>query len=285
MRVIRLTGITASLSVLTLCLNSPVAECAPEAPKERSFRPVVPIKKSVPERVAQESRIVTVKIPQPLPTAENSLFPEGSVPETVLSPTSEIIDLSPFTPETVSAADTPPSQIKIPREDELVPARREDPPTLARLRVEAHKLAEMGLTYKFGSDNPDTGGLDCSGAVQHLLRSIGVDDVPRTSYQQYDWLKKGKTLDDVYGKNSTSKMLKKLTPGDLIFWGGTWKSGHRVSHVMIYMGYNPEEDKHYVFGARGKSSKGLLGHGVDIFELDPNRGQLVAHGKIPGLKY
>ena len=143
----------------------------------------------------------------------------------------------------------------------------------------------MGLTYKFGSDNPDTGGLDCSGAVQHLLKSIGVDDVPRTSYQQYDWLKKEKTLDDVYGKNSTSKMLKKLSPGDLIFWGGTWKSGHRVSHVMIYMGYNPEEDKHYVFGARGKSSKGLLGNGVDIFELAPNRGQLVAHGKIPGLKY
>ena len=285
MRVIGLTGFTASLSVLTLCLNSPVAECATEAPKERSFRPVVPIKKSVPERVAQESQIVTVKIPQAVPTPEKSLFPEGSVPETVLSPTSEIIDVSSFIPEIVSAADTPPGQIKIPSEDELVPTRREDPPTLARLRVEAHKLAEMGLIYKFGSDNPDTGGLDCSGAVQHLLRSIGVDDVPRTSYQQYDWLKKGKTLDDVYGKNSTSKMLKKLTPGDLIFWGGTWKSRHRVSHVMIYMGYNPEEDKHYVFGARGKSSKGLLGNGVDIFELDPYRGQLVAHGKIPGLKY
>ena len=285
MRVIRLTGITASLSIFTLCLNSQVAECAPEAPKERSFRPVVPIKKSVPERIAQESRVVTVNIPQPVPAPENSLFPEGSVPETALSPTSEVIDVSPFTPETVSAADTPPGQIKIPSEEELVPARREDPRSLARLRGEAHKLAEMGLTYKFGSDNPDTGGLDCSGAVQHLLRSIGVEDVPRTSYQQYDWLKKKKTLDDVYGKNSTSKMLKKRSPGDLIFWGGTWKSGHRVSHVMIYMGYNPEENKHYVFGARGKSSKGLLGNGVDIFELDPNRGQLVAHGKIPGLKY
>ena len=98
MRVIGLTGFTASLSVLTLCLNSPVAECAPEAPKERSFRSVVPIKKSVPERVARESRIVTVIIPQAVPTPEKSLFPEGSVPETVLSPTSEIIDVAPFTP-------------------------------------------------------------------------------------------------------------------------------------------------------------------------------------------
>lgn len=284
MRVFSLTGLTASISILALCYHLPKAECAPDAPKQRSFRPVVPIKKSIPERVAQKSRVVTVTIP-PVPAPESSLFPEGSIPDIELSPNSKEVDIPLFTPEQVSTADTLPEQIQIPSEDELVPACKEDPRTLARLRDEAHRMAEMGLTYTFGSDNPDTGGLDCSGAVQQLLKSIGVNDVPRTSYQQYDWLKRNKTLDDVYGKNSTSKMLKKLSPGDLIFWGGTWKSGHRVSHVMIYMGYNPDEDKHYVFGARGKKSKGLLGNGVDIFDLDPNRGQLVAHGKIPGLKY
>ena len=54
---------------------------------------------------------------------------------------------------------------------------------------------------------------------------------------------------------------------------------------MIYMGWNPETDKHYIFGAQSKKSKGMLGNGVDIFELDPNRGRLIGHGKIPGLIY
>jgi hypothetical protein len=54
---------------------------------------------------------------------------------------------------------------------------------------------------------------------------------------------------------------------------------------MLYLGYDPNADKHYIFGARGKNSKGLLGNGVDVFELDPDRGRLIAHGKIPGLQY
>ncbi|HRQ90648.1 MAG TPA: NlpC/P60 family protein, partial [Bacteroidia bacterium] len=160
-----------------------------------------------------------------------------------------------------------------------------DGPTLSRLRNEAHLLAGKKLRYVFGADDPDTGGLDCSSTIQLLLTNIGVKDVPRTSYDQYEWLKRKKMLDDVYGRSSSSKLLKKLSPGDLIFWGGTWKSGHRVSHVMLYMGYDPAADKHYVFGARGKSTTGLTGSGVDIFELNTESGRLVAHGKIPGLIY
>ncbi|NNE90895.1 MAG: hypothetical protein HKN23_04550, partial [Verrucomicrobiales bacterium] len=50
------------------------------------------------------------------------------------------------------------------------------------------------------------------------------------------------------------------------------------------MGWNPENGKHYVFGARGRKKKGLTGAGVDVFELDPDRGVLVGHGKVPGLR-
>ncbi len=160
-----------------------------------------------------------------------------------------------------------------------------DGPTLSKLREEAHRLANQGLEYKFGYDNPEKGGLDCSGVVQHLLTKIGVKGVPRTSYDQYYWMRKNKTLDDVFGKKADQKLFKKLSPGDLIFWGNTWKSGHRVSHVMIYMGWNPDTDKHYIFGAQGRKSKGMLGNGVDIFELEPNRGRLIGHGKVPGLIY
>lgn len=252
--------------------------------RERSFRPIVPIKQNVSDGEAlQRTQTISVKIPPsieipppPIPAPESSLFPENSIPE---------ID---FPPETYVETE-PDGEFDVTDQDVALPGEKRESasnqPTLSRLREEAHKLANEGLTYKFGSDDPDDGGLDCSGAMQHLLTEIGIKDVPRTSYNQYYWLKKKKMLDDVYGKNSGSKLLKKLAPGDLIFWGGTWKSGHRVSHVMLYMGYNPNEDKHYVFGARGKSTKGMLGNGVDVFELDPDRGRLIAHGKIPGLVY
>ncbi|MEC5126279.1 NlpC/P60 family protein [Verrucomicrobiales bacterium BCK34] len=210
--------------------------------------------------------------PPPIPDTAISLFPEDSVPE---------IDLP---PESLKEVDLESSEFN---ETTEIPSADEDEsgPTLSALREEAHKLSRRGLTYSFGADNPESGGLDCSGAMQYLLKKIGVEGVPRTSYDQYAWLKKNKTLDDVYGKGASKKLFKKLSPGDLIFWGGTWKSGHRVSHVMLYMGYDPNEDKHWVFGARGKSSKGEFGNGVDLFELEPDRGRLIAHGKIPGLKY
>ena len=277
MHAMKSTGFAAPLSILALCLNFLEVEGAPQTPEERSFRPVVPIKRSVPESVTQHSRVFTVKIPAPPAAQEESSFTGISNPALTTPTASQIFNAPPTTPKPTAAIGSTSNLGKTPKEKEGKGAPR----TLARLREEAHRFAEMGLTYQFGSDDPDAGGLDCSGAVQRLLLNIGIDDVPRTSYQQYDWLKKKRTLDDVYGRNSTSKMLKKLSPGDLIFWGGTWKSGHRVSHVMIYMGYNPNENKHYVFGARGKSTQGLLGNGVDIFELDPNRGQLVAHGKFP----
>lgn len=199
-------------------------------------------------------------------------------------------------PETSKSAETSQKVEKADQMPETKPAAKEkeswtpaasssDGPTLSKLRAEAHKLAKQGLDYKFGFDDPDKGGLDCSGVVQHLLTKIGIEGVPRTSYDQYYWMRNKKTLDDVYGKKADEKLFKKLAPGDLIFWGNTWKSGHRVSHVMIYMGWNPETDKHYIFGAQSKKSKGMLGNGVDIFELDPNRGRLIGHGKIPGLIY
>lgn len=157
--------------------------------------------------------------------------------------------------------------------------------TVEKLRARAHEIARMGLTYKFGADDPGEGGMDCSGTIQYLLSDLGVEGVPRTSYNQYAWLRKKKLLRDVRGRKTDEKLLRKLAPGDLIFWGGTWKSGHKVSHVMVYLGWNPNNDTHYVFGARGKKTKGLTGSGVDVFKLDPSRGKLIAHGKIPGLRY
>tara|TARA_R110000850_G_scaffold256505_2_gene382405 strand:+ start:223 stop:951 length:729 start_codon:yes stop_codon:yes gene_type:complete len=242
----------------------------------------VPINKTISQSQEVQAQVVRLTIPPPaIPQPESSLFPENSVPDVIIPPSSEVIDLASesmnefasLTPEEENPSDVGSN------------TSNDDGLTLARLREEAHRLADMGLSYQFGSDDPDEGGLDCSGVIQHMLTDMGVKGVPRTSYNQYAWLKRNKTLQDVSGKSASSKLLKRLSPGDLIFWGGTWDSGHKVSHVMLYMGYNPNEDKHYIFGARSKSSKGLLGNGVDVFELDPNRGRLIAHGRIPGIKY
>jgi cell wall-associated NlpC family hydrolase len=157
--------------------------------------------------------------------------------------------------------------------------------SVQELRRRAEFLAGKGLTYKFGGDHPSEGGMDCSGTMQFLLKSMGYPDIPRTSYNQYNWLKEKGTLKNVGFFHSSDRAISKFRPGDLIFWGGTYNSGHKVSHVMIYMGKN-RSGKHYIFGARGKKVKGLNGSGVDIFEYNPRStgGRLIGYGRLPGLK-
>jgi len=152
---------------------------------------------------------------------------------------------------------------------------------LNELRRRAEHLAASRLTYDFGSSDPSRGGLDCSGAMLHLLSSMGVPGVPRTSYQQYEWLVQHRTMRHTQTIPSQTGPNSGLHPGDLIFWGGTYDSGHKVSHVMLYLGQGPD-GRHYMFGARGKSKTGMNGAGVDIFELKPGyHKSLVGIGSIP----
>ncbi|HRQ88016.1 MAG TPA: NlpC/P60 family protein, partial [Bacteroidia bacterium] len=89
------------------------------------------------------------------------------------------------------------------------------------IRQRAETIATFRLPYVFGGDHPSEGGLDCSGAMKYLLSDIGFGDMPRTSYDQYAWLKKAKTLR--HTKTIPERMggRKGIKPGDLIFWGGT----------------------------------------------------------------
>lgn len=266
----------------------------PAKPRERSFRPIVPIKQNIrggldqmksqtvrltipPPPIPEQSPPVEVEALQMTRDVETSLLPPEPAPSDLQDPAASV--------EKTQALDDSTGIPEAPEKHEDKESSKHLGPTLSQLREEAHLLAGKKLHYVFGADDPDSGGLDCSSTIQYLLTQIGIKGVPRTSYDQYEWLKGKKLLDDVYGKSAPSKLLKKLSPGDLIFWGGTWKSGHRVSHVMLYMGYDPAADKHYVFGARSKSTTGLTGSGVDIFELNTESGRLVAHGKIPGLVY
>lgn len=154
---------------------------------------------------------------------------------------------------------------------------------LSVIRARAEHISKFGLPYKFGGDHPSEGGMDCSGTMQFMLTDIGFKDMPRTSYDQYSWLRKNRTLN--HSKSIPNQMggRKGIKPGDLIFWGGTYDSGHKVSHVMIYLGQGGD-GTHYMFGARGKSMRGLNGSGVDIFRLDSGYQKgLIGFGSLPGV--
>ncbi|MCF6310898.1 MAG: C40 family peptidase [Verrucomicrobiales bacterium] len=153
------------------------------------------------------------------------------------------------------------------------------------LRWRCHQLAAKKLDYRFGGANPDKGGLDCSATVQHILKEMGVNDVPRTSFTQYQWLAQKGGLKKIRFWSSPKKAYAKMKPGDLVFWGKTYRSGNKVTHVMIYLGQNPKTGRQYMFGARGSKSKGHHGAGVDVFEMNPNsKSKLVAYGPIPGIR-
>lgn len=154
---------------------------------------------------------------------------------------------------------------------------------LAVIRERAETISTFRLPYVFGGDHPKEGGLDCSGAMKFLLSDIGFPDLPRTSFDQYAWLRKARTLRHTKSIPEEMGGRKGIKPGDLIFWGGTYDSGHRVSHVMLYLGQG-KDGTHYMFGARGKNKTGLNGSGVDIFKLESGYQKgLIGFGSLPGV--
>ena len=151
-------------------------------------------------------------------------------------------------------------------------------------------MALQGLAYKFGADDPATGGLDCSGAVQYLLRQEGIGAVPRTAYTQYQWLKDLGNLKRVSRRFwSAKRVASRLRPGDLMFWTGTYDTGRspNISHVMIYLGRDASNGKHYMFGASSRRSKGLHGNAVDVYEFvyprKHGKDNFAGFGSVPGL--
>ncbi len=81
-------------------------------------------------------------------------------------------------------------------------------------------LELIGINYRFGGTNPDT-GLDCSGFVQLVFKeAIGIL-LPRSAREQSEV---GAVID-----------FHELKPGDLVFFN---TMRHAFSHVGIYLGDN-----------------------------------------------
>ena len=157
------------------------------------------------------------------------------------------------------------------------------------LVAECQRLASRGLRYQFGSADPASGGLDCSGSVQYVMGRQGILGIPRTASDQFLPLQRQGTLTIVPPGASAGWILHRAQPGDLLFWRGTCDTGRwpDVSHVMIYPGIDRRDGKPMMFGASTRTGKGINGKAVDIYEFRPvkigGRGQLTGIGSVPGL--
>lgn len=83
-----------------------------------------------------------------------------------------------------------------------------------------HALAFLGVKYRYGGNDPDT-GWDCSGYVFHVFKQAAGVLLPRDSFSM--------------SERGSAVSREKLQPGDLVFFNTLKRA---FSHVGIYLGDN-----------------------------------------------
>jgi peptidoglycan DL-endopeptidase CwlO len=174
----------------------------------------------------------------------------------------------------------------------------EQPAEVQQLIRSSLALTEQNLGYKYGSADPASGGMDCSGFIYYVLSGAGFKDVPRDSSGQYEWVRKNSDFHAVLSRSGDSFELKDLKPGDLMFWSGTYKVDRDIpiTHVMIYLGKEKSSGKPVMVGATdGRSYDGVPRYGVSVFDFKmpsgkPNKddpgltAKFEGYAGIPGLR-
>jgi cell wall-associated NlpC family hydrolase len=218
--------------------------------------------------------------PSPTPTETPAATPSSS-PEETPSPTAT--DSPKKSSVTASVA---PEEIK---------GYDDNPPEIRKVLETAIGLTNEDLKYTYGSADPATGGLDCSGFIYYVLRENGVKDVPRDASGQYVWVRKAGNFRAVLSDELDSFELDELKPGDLLFWTGTYdvEKDPPVTHTMLYLGTKKEDGKPVMLGASdGRSFEGKRMSGVSVFDFKTSSKQatssgrhprFVGYGRIPGL--
>src|SRR5438270_6470774 len=172
----------------------------------------------------------------------------------------------------------------------------DNPPKVRQIIEYGLELTKQNLNYTYGSAEPATGGMDCSGFVYYVLQQNGFSDVPRDSSQQYVWLRKAGNFNAVLSRHEDSFELDALKPGDLLFWSGTYNIDRDppITHTMIYLGCEKRTKKRVMVGSSdGRTYDGKQRWGVSVFDFKlpppPNSGDaklapvFVGYGRIPGL--
>jgi len=164
---------------------------------------------------------------------------------------------------------------------------------LLRLAMETAKKMRS-KKYKFGGSSPDAGGFDCSGAMYYVMRTEGLKP-PRTSAQQYLWVEDAGNLTAVSAKSRRvdDAVFKKLLPGDLLFWSGTYVPGDgrkvKISHVGMYLGTEKKDGRPVMITAtKGRSYRGTAADGFGVYDFKlpsaKSKARFVGYGSPPGLK-
>ena len=143
-------------------------------------------------------------------------------------------------------------------------------PAVQHLIRQALNLTRENLTYEYGSSDPVSGGMDCSGTIFYLLEKEGLTGVPRDSSEMYEWVWKSGHFHSVVSSNPDTFELSELKPGDLLFWTGTYQITRDppVTHVMIYLGTNLQTGMRVMVGASdGRTFNGVPQNGVSVFDF------------------
>jgi cell wall-associated NlpC family hydrolase len=149
------------------------------------------------------------------------------------------------------------------------------------------------LPYKFGGSSPKDGGFDCSGAMFYVMKQVGIDP-PRTSAAQFLWLKDEGRLHAISPdiRDLDDKAMKSLTPGDLLFWGGTYTptDGRKVNvtHVALYLGHEKKDGRAIMINATdGRSYRGTKANGFGVYDFRlpraGSRSVFMGYGTPPGI--
>ena len=164
-------------------------------------------------------------------------------------------------------------------------------PAVKKLLESALDLTTKNLGYKYGSAEPSQGGMDCSGTIYYLLQQAGLQDVPRSSDEQYAWARKVGNFQAVLSRKIDSFELNSLHPGDLLFWTGTYNVDRDIpiTHTMIYLGLAKSDGQPLMVGCSdGRTYRGRKKFGVSVFDFKvaPREGspsRFVGYARIPGL--
>jgi cell wall-associated NlpC family hydrolase len=172
---------------------------------------------------------------------------------------------------------------KAPTESKVATLRSSDlkdfadqPVAVQRLIIDGLVLTTRDLGYKYGSSDPENGGMDCSGTVYYLLTQEGLKDVPRDSAGMYRWVWTESSFQAVVSSKDDTFELDRLRPGDLLFWTGTYRIDRDppVTHVMIYLGINKLTGRRVMLGAsEGRTFNGTSRYGVSVFDFKLPRPQ------------
>ncbi|MDP4624057.1 MAG: C40 family peptidase [Akkermansiaceae bacterium] len=151
----------------------------------------------------------------------------------------------------------------------------------------------LGMPYKYGGNGPKDGGFDCSGAMHFILQKVGIDP-PRTSSDQYLWVKKHSDFHEVpkTATDTEDECFADLKPGDLVFWSGTYEPNDgrttNITHVGMYLGLEEKDGRPVMINAtNGRSYRGRKGNGFGVYDFRlPRAGsksKIVGYGTPPGL--